>query len=123
MGVGGEGRKRAHILPEFQCGQSGQTLEDCQILSMQPRVGIWLCEATNPTQWGVDKGQPLVPGSQSLASHAGYSRGAENRIGAAGQHSGPRGESKRGQERGGLRFPHRRVSLVQALMNRDSLWF
>ncbi|KRY62083.1 hypothetical protein T4D_3392 [Trichinella pseudospiralis] len=32
-------------------------------------------------------GAALVPGSQSLASHAGYSRGAENRIGrASGQY-------------------------------------
>ena len=29
---------------------------------------------------GVDKGQPPIPGSQSLASPAGYGRGAENRI-------------------------------------------
>ena len=35
---------------------------------------------------GVDKEQPPVSGSQSLASHAGYSRGAENRIGAPGRH-------------------------------------
>ena len=54
------------------------------MLSMCSRVGIWLCEATGPIQWGVDKGQPLVTGSQSLASHAGYSRGAENRMGAGG---------------------------------------
>ena len=51
-----------------------------------PRVGIWLCEATDPTQSGVDKRQPPVPGSQSPASHAGYSGGAENRIEAPGQH-------------------------------------
>jgi hypothetical protein len=30
---------------------------------------------------GVDKGQSPIPGSQSLASHVGYGRGAENRIG------------------------------------------
>jgi hypothetical protein len=74
------------------------------MLSMQPRVGIWLCEATDPTWQGVDKGQPLVPGSQSLASHAGYSRGYRKRA-------------------EGERFSRRRESLVQALMNRDSLWF
>jgi hypothetical protein len=38
--------------------------------------------------------QPQVPGSQPLASHAGYGRGAENRIGAPGQHSGPREEGE-----------------------------
>jgi hypothetical protein len=42
---------------------------------MQPQVGIWLCEA---------KGQLPVLGSQSQASHTGYSRGAESRIGALG---------------------------------------
>ena len=29
------------------------------MLSMWPQMGIWLCEATDPTQWVVDKGQPL----------------------------------------------------------------
>ena len=33
--------------------------------SMWPRVDIWLCEATDPTGRGLDKGQPLVLGSQS----------------------------------------------------------
>jgi hypothetical protein len=47
-------------------------------------MGIWLCKATDPTRWGVDKGQPPIPGSQSLASHTGYGRGAENRIGVLG---------------------------------------
>jgi hypothetical protein len=60
--------------------------EDCWTLSMRRPVGIWLYEATDPTQPRVDKGQPLVPGTQSLASHNGYDRGAENRIGALGQH-------------------------------------
>ncbi|AXQ73441.1 hypothetical protein AWY89_10855 [Pasteurella multocida subsp. multocida] len=41
-------------------------------------MGIWLCESTDPTQQGVGKGQLLVPGSQSPASHTGYDRGAEN---------------------------------------------
>ena len=36
----------------------------------------------------VDKGQPQVPGSQPLTSDAGYCGGAENRIGALGQHLG-----------------------------------
>jgi hypothetical protein len=54
------------------------------MLSTRPRVGIWLCEATDPTRRGVDKGQSPVPGSQSLASHAGYGRGVENRIESLG---------------------------------------
>jgi hypothetical protein len=36
--------------------------------------------------WGVYKRQPLVLGSQSPASHTGYAGGAENRLGARGQH-------------------------------------
>ena len=74
------------------------------MLFTQPWVGIWLCEATDPTWQGVDKGQPPVTGSQSLASHAGYSRGAENRLGAPGRHSGPWRYGKRAE---GERFPHR----------------
>ena len=52
-------------------------------------MGIWLCEATNHTGLGVDKGQPFLPGSLSLTPHTGYSRGAENRIGALGWHEAP----------------------------------
>jgi hypothetical protein len=71
MGVGREGGGR-----EPASGQSSSALgkgmqEDCWTLCMQPREGIWLCKATDPTWWGVDKGQPLVPGFQSLVSHTG----------------------------------------------------
>ena len=78
-GEGEEGGGRiAHIQPEFLCsGQvdAGGLLDAFHV----PWVGIWLCEAAGG--WGVDKGQLPVPGSQTLASHAGYGRGAENRIG------------------------------------------
>jgi hypothetical protein len=74
----------------------GLTMEDCRSLSMRPQVGIWQCEATDPTRQGGRQGEPLVPGSQSLASHTGYSRGAENRIGTPGVALGPR-DGKRGQ--------------------------
>ena len=57
------------------------------MLSIRPQVGIWLCEATDPTRQVVDKGQPQVPGSQAPASHAEYGGVAENKIGALGQHS------------------------------------
>ena len=56
------------------CALGRWTWEDCQMLFTQPWVSIWLCEATDPTWQGVDKGTSLVPGYQSLASHAGYSR-------------------------------------------------
>jgi hypothetical protein len=65
----------------ISCQSSGAlgwlTQEGCLTLSMWPQVGIWLCEATDPTWEWVDK---------SPASYAGYSGGAENRIGAQGQH-------------------------------------
>jgi hypothetical protein len=87
----------------------------------RPWLGIWLCEATDPTQRGVDKRQLPVPRSQSQASHAGYSRGAENWIGVPGWHLAP---VISGQRAGGAGwFPRRWVSLVRALMHRDSLWF
>jgi hypothetical protein len=93
----------------------GQMGEDCQTLSTRPRMGIWLCEATDPAWQGVDKGQLLVPGSQSLASHAGYDRGAENRIGAPGRHSAPEiREEGRGKVGTGW-FPRRQESLVQSM--------
>jgi hypothetical protein len=76
---------------------SRQTREDCWTLSTQSQVGIWLCEATDPTQQVVDKGQAPVPGSQSPASQAGYG-GAENRIGPLVWHGryGKRGHWERG---------------------------
>ena len=55
---------------------------------------------------GVDKGQLLVPGSQSLAFHAGYGREAENRIGAPGQHSAQRGKEERSGGEGELGGSH-----------------
>jgi hypothetical protein len=83
------------------------------MLSTLPQVGICLCEVTDPAQQGVDKGQSPVSDSQSLASHAGYSREAENRIGDPG---------RIWKKAEGERFPHSRESLIRALMNKDSLW-
>jgi hypothetical protein len=87
VGVGGEGDGREPTSGQSSCALGRRTWEDCWTISMRPRVGIWLCEATDPTRWGLDRGQPPVPGSQSLASHAGYSREAENRIGAPERHT------------------------------------
>jgi hypothetical protein len=78
---------------------------------MQPQVGIWLCEATDPSWLGVDKGQNPVPDSQSLASHTGYGRGAKNRIGSPGWHSSPEVREERAEEGGGTGwFPPRQES-------------
>jgi hypothetical protein len=48
-------------VPVLWVGRRGKTA--C-FPSTWPQVGIWLCEATDPTQWVVDKGQPQVPRSQ-----------------------------------------------------------
>ena len=34
------------------CALGRQTREDSWMLSTGPQVGIWLCEATDPTRWG-----------------------------------------------------------------------
>jgi hypothetical protein len=85
------------------------------MLSTWPQVCIWLCQATDPTQRVVDMGQPQVPGSHSPASHTGYSREAENRIGVSGLHLALKiREEGRGRGDTGW-FPCRRDSLVQSL--------
>ena len=121
MDIGKKGGGREPATSQSSCALGGWRWEDCQTLSTWSWVGIWLCEATDSTWQVVNKGQPPVPNSQSLEFHTGYRRGAENRIGVI---LSPVGERKRGQrEKGCWVFPHKLVSLVQALMNRDSLWF
>ena len=63
------------------------------MLSTRPQVGIWLCEATDPTWQGVDKGQPLTWDPEATPCSPGV--------------MGERAE--------GERFPHRRESLVQSM--------
>ena len=58
MGVGEEMGEREPTSGQRSCALGRQTQEDCWMLSKQPRVGVWLCEATDPTWWEVDKGQP-----------------------------------------------------------------
>ena len=36
----------------------GESPQPARVLSTQPPVGIWLYEATDPTRWELDKGQP-----------------------------------------------------------------
>ena len=103
---GKEGSGREPTSRQSSCALGRRTLEDCRTLSMRPRVGIWLFEATDPTWQVVDKGQPLVPGSQPPASHSGYSRGAENRIGATGRHLAPGMKREEGWGEGALDGSH-----------------
>ena len=105
---GKEGSGRESTSRQSSCALGRRTLEDCRTLSTRPRVGIWLCEATDPTWQGVDKGQPLY---QSLASHTGCGRGAENRIGAEGWHSWPWKYGKRAEGEGALGGSHAGESL------------
>lgn len=54
------GKGRRERVPESHqssCALGRQTQENCGMVSIQPRVGIWLCEATDLTWWGVNKGQ------------------------------------------------------------------
>ena len=65
---GRAGRKRA-VSGQSSGALGGWTREDCRTISTWPQVGIWLCEATDPTWWGVDKGQPPVLVSVSGIPH------------------------------------------------------
>jgi hypothetical protein len=117
MGVGKRGEwERTRIPPEFRCSgrlDAGGLLHAFHVAP----VGVWLCEATDPTWWVVDKGQPQVPGSQPPASHAGYCRGAENRqIGAPGQPLAPGMKKGKGRRRGGAGwFPLEQESFVRSV--------
>ena len=74
------GRERAHVQPEFLCSGQADVGGLLDVSLMAPGGHL-----------AVDKGQPPVPGSQSLAYHAGYCRGDENRIGDTGRGQGERG--------------------------------
>ena len=52
VGVGEEGSER-------ECLHPVRVPEDSQTHSTWPWVGIWLCEATDPTQQGWTRGSPL----------------------------------------------------------------
>jgi hypothetical protein len=53
VGVGEEGGGRELVSSQSSCTLGRWTREDCRMLSTLPRVGIWLCEATDPTRWEV----------------------------------------------------------------------
>ena len=99
-GVREEWGGREPMSGQSSCALGRQTQEDCWMLSTWSGVDIWLMKPLTPHGVGVDKEQSPVPGSQSPASHAGYSRGAENRIGALGWQSAPerKGREVRGRE-------------------------
>ena len=62
MGVWEEGIGREPASGQSSGALDGWTQGDCQKLSMQPLVGIWLCEATDPTWWGVGVGKGQLQG-------------------------------------------------------------
>ena len=55
-GKEGNGREPATCQSSHVLG--GQTWEVCHTLSTRAQVGIWLYEATDPSQRVEDKGQP-----------------------------------------------------------------
>ena len=65
VGVGEEGGGREPTSGQSSCALGRRTQEDCRTLSTRPQVGIWLCEATDPTRLGVGvggQGAAPVPG-------------------------------------------------------------
>jgi hypothetical protein len=79
VGIGeeGGGETRVPVLWEGGCGRTVGRFP----LSPGWASGVW---SHWPHMVGGEQEKATVPGSQSLASHAGYSRGAENRIGPQG---------------------------------------
>ena len=80
--------------------------QDCHTLSTRARVGVWLCEATDPNLAGGGQGAVLGNRSQPLASHAGYRGGAENKWGTLGGSVSFRAKGRRGQEERALDGSH-----------------
>jgi hypothetical protein len=58
VGVGEEDGGTKAMSGQSSFAQGRQAWEDCRMLSTQPWVSIWLCETTDPTRQGLDKGQP-----------------------------------------------------------------
>ena len=58
VGVGEEDGGTKAMSGQSSFAQCRQAWEDCRMLSTQPWVSIWLCETTDPTRQGLDKGQP-----------------------------------------------------------------
>ena len=83
VSVGERGEWESTRVPPSSDALGWWIWEDCTCFLHGPR---WLCEGTVPIGQVVDKGQPQILGSQPPASHAGYGREAENRIGAPGKH-------------------------------------
>jgi hypothetical protein len=89
----------AHVPPEFLCSGWADMGGLLDTFHMAPGGHLDVLGHGRHTASG-GQGQPQVPGSQSPASHAGYGREAENRIGAPGGGT-QLGDKGRGQrERG-----------------------
>ena len=57
-GVGEEGGGREPMSCQSSSALGRRTQEGCQMLSTWSQVGIWMCEATDSTQWGYTRGSP-----------------------------------------------------------------
>jgi hypothetical protein len=55
VGVGEEVEGREPMSGQSSCALGRRMREDCWTLSMQPQMGIWLCEATDTTWWGLTR--------------------------------------------------------------------
>jgi hypothetical protein len=143
-------RKRGEGESQSSCALGKQTREDT---STGPRLGIWQWEATDPTQLGVDKGQPRYQVLSLWHPTLDTAEELRTELGP-GAALGPRRKRKRGQRerecwvvpsqasifslvhgwstrrpsdgRLGTARQGKAYPIVQAqwaLMNRDSLWF
>jgi hypothetical protein len=86
LSIGEEEGRREPVSGQSFCALGRQTREDSWMLSTGPQVGIWLCEATDPTQRGVNKGQPRYQGPQGDTLGPGDTRrGQRERDSHAGE--------------------------------------
>jgi hypothetical protein len=73
-GLGGEGGGREPASSPSSCALGRQTQEDCWMLSTWPLVGIWLCEATDPSWQGGQGAAPDTMGPKATLSSLGRGR-------------------------------------------------
>ena len=64
VSVGEEAGGREPMSGQSSCTLGWQPREDFRTISTWPWMGTWLCEATHPIQWRVDKGSPWYQGPQ-----------------------------------------------------------
>jgi hypothetical protein len=83
VGVGEEWGGREPTSIQCSCDPGRQTQEECQMLSTWSQGGIWLCEATDPTQkveW--TRGSPQYHGPRGDTLGPGDTRSGQRERGS-----------------------------------------